>query len=393
MKPINRTTIVAAIVLSLSAVAAYALPQYTGFTARSTGYVVTAADWNGEFQNFINHVNTHCIGTLNQLLGKGRILSSDGTSISALTNNGAADNGKILTLDDSQLLGIKWDTPPGAIVANRDCSGRLTAFSNTPYPGASTISSASTIYYTPAGGNTIDLYESSQWKKHTFSQISIPVGSLSVDKNYDVFIYDNDNNDIAEAADVVQWTDNSNRATALVRQDGVYVKSGATNRRYVGTFRTNFGTATVPETSARRFIWNYYNRVDLFMAAGLTSDSWTYASTAWRQINNLSGIKCELVVGVSEELVHIDHYAQASGGDAAVGIGIDQTTAQNAEIWDERKNSSSGELEVIGAHKYTPLAAGYHQLYPLEKAISGTATFYGVDSGNIQTGMKVVTRM
>jgi len=388
----KRTAIVAAIVLSLSSVAAYALPNYTGFTARSTGYVVTASDWNGEFQNFINHVNTHCIGTLNQLLGKGRILSSDGSSISALTNAGASDDNKILTLDSTQPLGIKWATPAGQIIANRDCSGRLTPITGNPFPGSLTTPATGTLYWTPAGGNTIDLYESSQWKKHSFSQITISLAGLTADKNYDVFIYDSDNNDTADAADVVVWTDNSNRATALVRQDGVYVKSGATSRRYVGTFRTN-GTGLTTDDSGERLIWNYYNRADTFMIAGLTTDSWTYASTSFRPVNNNLAVACEIVVGVAEELTHSEYHAMASGGDGVVGIGVDQSTSQDAEIYTQRKNSSAGEYEMLSAYKYTPLTAGFHTIYPIEKSISGTVTFYGDDGGNIQTGLKVVTRM
>lgn len=98
-------------VLALTSAAAFALPTYTGFTTRSSGYVVTANDWNGEFGNFISHVNNQVIGTFNLLLGKGRILTSDGTNISALTNSGAADDAKVLTLDSTQPLGIKWAGP------------------------------------------------------------------------------------------------------------------------------------------------------------------------------------------------------------------------------------------------------------------------------------------
>ena len=93
------------------AAAAIALPTYSGFTTRSSGYVVTDSDWNNEFGNFISHMNTYAIGTFNQLLGKGRILTSDGTNISALTNAGAADDTKVLTLDSTTSLGVKWAGP------------------------------------------------------------------------------------------------------------------------------------------------------------------------------------------------------------------------------------------------------------------------------------------
>lgn len=95
-----------ALLIPVAAMAA--LPTYTGFTTRATGYVVTASDWNGEFQNFINHVNTYAIGTLNQLSAKGYLLSSNGTNPAALTNAGASDDNKFLRLNSATATGLEW---------------------------------------------------------------------------------------------------------------------------------------------------------------------------------------------------------------------------------------------------------------------------------------------
>lgn len=385
------SVIASLILLTLSAVAALALPNYTGFTNRSTGYVVTANTWNSEFGNLITHVNTYCIGTLNLLLSKGNLLTSDGTNIHALTNGGAADDDKVLTLDHNQTDGVKWAALPGTIIENGDCYGRLTPFSGVPVP-VSTTSSASTIYFTPYRGNTIGLYESSQWHKHTFSEITISLSGTLANTNYDVFIYDSDANTTADAAEKVAWTDNSTRATSLATQNGVLVKTGATERRYVGTFRTT-SAGTTAHDSTQRFIWNYYNRVPTFGIAGLTTDSWTYASSSWRRINGLD-VTTEFVLGVKEDLVFLDHFGMAGGsGDGMVGIGVDQFTSTDADIFTEKRNSGSSEYEAISAHKYLPLDVGYHKIYALEKSLSGTTTFYGDDGGNIQTGIKITFAM
>ena len=50
------------------------------------------------------------------------------------------------------------------------------------------------------------------------------------------------------------------RATALARQDGVLVKSGATTRRYLGTVRTN-GSVSFEDAPFLRHIWNVQNQV------------------------------------------------------------------------------------------------------------------------------------
>lgn len=388
----KRATILACLfTLLLTAASVVALPTYTGFTSRSTGYVVTASDWNGEFSNFISHVNTYCIATLNLLLGKGRLLTSDGTNIAALTNSGAADDGKVLTLNSAATYGLAWTAPANQIVENADCHGRLTPFSGVPV-ATSTTSAASTIYFTPYGGNTVDLYESSQWNKHTFSEITISLSGLTTDKNFDVFIYDSDSNDTADAADVVEWTDDSTRATALATQDGVYVKTGATSRRYVGTFRTH-ATGETAFDSTERLIWNYYNRIDTFAIAGITTDSWTYASTSWRRINNFD-VHADIVVGVKEDIIYLDYLCMQGGsGDGICGIGIDQYTSNDADLYSEKLNSGASEYELMRAVKYLPLAAGFHAVYPLEKARAGTITGYGDDAANIQTGLKVTMRM
>jgi hypothetical protein len=90
-----------------------AMSTYTGFTTRATGYIVQAADWNNEFGNFINHYNSNVVAAFNLLNAKGNLLTYTGGALTALTNAGAADDGKILQLSSGDTPGIKW-----AAVAN-----------------------------------------------------------------------------------------------------------------------------------------------------------------------------------------------------------------------------------------------------------------------------------
>jgi hypothetical protein len=75
-----------------------------------------------------------------------------------------------------------------------------------------------------------------------FSEVSASLSGLTPNTNYDVLGY---NNSGTLALDLVAWTNGTTRATALARQDGVLVKSGATTRRYLGTLRT---TGTTGQT-------------------------------------------------------------------------------------------------------------------------------------------------
>jgi hypothetical protein len=55
--------------------------------------------------------------------------------------------------------------------------------------------------------------------------------------NYDIFAYNISGEGYALTLEAVKWTTDIARATAVVRQDGVWVKNGAPERRYLGTIR------------------------------------------------------------------------------------------------------------------------------------------------------------
>ena len=67
-------------------------------------------------------------------------------------------------------------------------------------------------------------------------------------------------------------------------QDGVLVKSGNTAQRYVGTIYAS-GANTTEDSFAKRYVWNYYNRVARPMRVTEATDTWTYTTAAFRQAN------------------------------------------------------------------------------------------------------------
>ncbi len=106
---------------------AIAIPTYSGFTTRADGYVVTAANWNGEFGNLISFINTNLVGALNSLSAKGYLLTFDGSQITSLQNAGSGDNGKMLALNSAQSTGLQW-VAPIANSANLTTKGDLVGF-------------------------------------------------------------------------------------------------------------------------------------------------------------------------------------------------------------------------------------------------------------------------
>lgn len=243
-----------------------------------------------------------------------------------------------------------------------------------------------TIYLTPYRGNVIALYDgSSAWEGHALTEISLSLSGFTADTNYDIFVYDNAGTLTLEA---VAWTNATTRATALSTQNGVWVKSSATTRRYVGTIRTTGSTGQCEDSVAKRFVWNVQHRVHRKLKITDTTNSWTYNSATWRSWNNSTANRVGIVVGLNEEIVQLDFRAIAQNSSNAVfsiGIGLDSTSSNSADVFPANSTvqGSSFSAAFIGY-----VGIGYHYLQLLESGNAlGTTTFYG-DGGSsvIQSG-------
>ena len=277
--------------------------------------------------------------------------------------------------------------------SNSTADGRLTLESGVPVSTADQIAKT-TLYYTPYIGNRIALYDGSAWSVASFAEVSVSLSALSASTNYDVFGY---NNSGSLALELVAWTDATTRATALARQDGVLVKSGAPTRRYLGTLRMtatagqtefSFGAIASGGTEAKLYLWNAQNRVEVAAIVGETADSWTYATATVRPANNSSTMRVSFVQGGNMEPVHASYGGLLGSGTAyaSLGVGLDSTSAF-AGLPGALPGSG---LAASAFGLYDALAGeGYHYLQALEYSSAGTATFYG-DNGapaNSQNGL------
>jgi len=270
------------------------------------------------------------------------------------------------------------------------CCGRLTlesgvAVSTTDQTGKTTV------YFTPYKGNRIALFDLAAWDTLTFAETSLALGTLTSGKNYDVFGYDNGGTFALELS--AAWTNDTTRADALAVQDGVLCKSGALTRRYLGTFRTTSTTTTedsaggtTTNVGGKRFLWNYYNRVERDFGVIDTANSWTYTTNTWRQANGNAGNKVEFVVGVNEDAVRAVGVAVAfvqnnSTRSARASIVLDSTTVPGKVV--------GGGFITTGPGIFTsmPLAftgragIGYHYLAWVEAGADGTSNFIGDNAG------------
>jgi hypothetical protein len=256
------------------------------------------------------------------------------------------------------------------------CHGRLTLSTGIPIPAAD-IASSGFVYLTPHTGNRIALYVNDYgWRIYPFGELNLDLSPYAIGKNLDVFIHDNAGTLTLSA---VEWSNDILRATALVRQDGVWVKSGAPEYRYLGTIRTSAAGQTC-DTKLKRFVWNMYNRVQREMVVSETTDSWTYATNnVWRQFNNSAANQVEFVIGINESLVNFECFCLAeNSGNNAIGVSIgldrtnntDRTLAKGARLM-------AVNLDYYGAiYKGLP-GIGYHYLAIVELSGGGTTTYYG----------------
>lgn len=178
------------------------------------------------------------------------------------------------------------------------CEGRLTLLSGSPITMVDQTAKT-TVYFTPYLGNRISLYDGSDgWITHTFTEKSVSVPATTVTP-FDVFAYSDSGTVTLE---VVTWTNDTTRATALTFQDGIYVKTGATTRRYLGTCRTTSVNGQTEDSKVLRFVWNYYNRLERrLLKADATGHD--YNTAAWRAWNNDASILTAFVMGLAEDAV------------------------------------------------------------------------------------------
>jgi hypothetical protein len=250
---------------------------------------------------------------------------------------------------------------------------RLTLTSGTPVTTAD-VTGATTIYCTPYAGNQISLYDGSgTWNTRTSAEFSLALGTLTASLPYDVFCYDNAGTPTLE---FLAWTSATDRATALVMQDGVLVKSGATTRRYLGTFYTA-STTTTADADATRYLWNYYNRVEKKLSGTVSVDR-SVASATYVEVN--AEVQIKYVIGYAEDPMHF-----AAGGTilsttantrVTTGITIDSTSVAQAglEATVEQVTANSGTpMSIIG---YILPSIGYHYSTLIGMSESATSVSY-----------------
>jgi len=249
-----------------------------------------------------------------------------------------------------------WASPPGsANIATITPQGRVTLTSAVPVL-TSTVSGATTVFYTPYIGQLVTLFDGVTMTPTVFSEMSQATtdttkspAAVTTNSNYDIFVW-NDTGTL-RATRGPAWTSSTSRGTGAGTSQLVYVNGllfnanaitngpAAQRGTYVGTIRSNgsstidfiYGGAASGGTAGVLNVWNMYNRVVVNTIVTDSGVLYTYSSATIRQARASAGNQVSFVSGLAEDGVLASYSFE--GFQAAVvaaaqvsGIGLDSTT-------------------------------------------------------------------
>jgi Putative phage tail protein len=269
---------------------------------------------------------------------------------------------------------------------------RLTLLSGDPVPAADQTAKT-TLYLTPHIGQSLMVYAGAAWVLRTGGEVSMSLSALAANTVYDIFAFDAAGIVTLEA---VAWASATARATALARQDGVYVKSGDATRRYMGTISTTATAGQCEDSLTKRYVWPAQNRVLRPLRRLDPTATWTYTTVStWRQARADAANEVGVVLGLLAEPIGLGVYCwgwhATSNAGFAIGIGEDSTTvALTTGLAPQVGTSpSQGFTPIVARFDGWPAAIGRHRYVWLERNnTSGTLNLYGTDaSASMNSGM------
>jgi hypothetical protein len=265
------------------------------------------------------------------------------------------------------------------------CQGRLTLESGVPLSTTDQLGKT-TVFWTPFLGDRIGLYSAGDWVIRAFTERAISLAGFAALLPYDIFAYDDSG---VVALEALAWNNNLSRATGLMLQNGIPVKSGDPTRRYLGTIRTSaagqtqikFGSSAVGGGEAYCGIWNYYNRMPFICGVVDGVVSWTYSSNVWRAMDASNSNRINFVTGISEDQIDVRLTVLASSANVMrAGIGLNSTTtpfsgAVTAEAYTSPDVNQTMLKPSLNAR--APIGFNYVQALEMAPQNGTTVTFFG----------------
>src|SRR5690348_2313142 len=156
------------------------------------------------------------------------------------------------------------------------------------------------------------------------------------------------------------------------------------------------GYTGTTQVGAKRFLWNYSNRVRRPMYVKDTADTWSYTTNTWRVANGATApLNCvEYITGdatilVEASLVWMATIVNNSARGAFSGIGLDSSTNAPVGRFGQLYNTDGTSQQALAAGAFYSghPGLGYHYLAWMEKGADGTCSFHGDTGGTDQCGV------
>jgi hypothetical protein len=317
----------------------------------------------------------------------------------------ATSGADLITRADALALLAGLSPPP---------QGRLTLTSGTPVL-TSNVLAAPTIFYTPSIGNLCPVWNGSTFAPVAFTEVSQTLSDATkspaaavVGQVYDLFAWLDGatfrvTRGPAWAAGATAGNNTTRGAgagsTALSRVAGIFVNQFAITNgpaagygTYLGTIATDNGGATITFDAVSSAaggglcsvnLWNAYNPAAVAVFLQDTTATHTYSSSSIRPFNASTQNAIYFVRGLNTDGVDARLKTRltlttASNGGAAVGIGLNSSTAFASQCNPAALATAPGaSASVTGSYSGLPgLGVGYFMA--LEQSDGSNAhTFYG----------------
>ena len=296
--------------------------------------------------------------------------------------------------------------------------GRLSLVTGVPYQATNVVDTSS-VFYTPAVGNLVPIYNGSAMAVNTFLQqlLTLTAGANVSGKLYDVFAYYTGGNVLIGTGPA--WTNATTRSAAITlaiggiwtNASGIILNNGATTTgtispnqaTYLGTIYCD-GSAQVsmnmqPSAAAGGSnnilgVYNAYNRARVMAQCLDSTGTWTPGSTSWEPYHAAAGNlnRITFVDGLQQSMIDARFNAYCAltwtsptplnAGE--VGINLDSTTATptvNA-ITTSPAVAATGASESLATQLVGLPQLGLHYVQAMELMI-GTVTFNGANSSGL----------
>ena len=287
-------------------------------------------------------------------------------------------------------------------------AGYLTLTSGTPII-ASDVTAVTSVFYTPLTGNIIPIYDGTRFGANIFQELTLTLSALHLaNQIYDVFAFNNAG--VVTIATGPAWSTPTagsgargagGGTTEITRINGLYVNANSMTARNGGSTYsvaaqrgTYLGSLLIDATNgqitnhisygqSRKWgVWNAFNRQKVVLLMGDPAASWAVAGNAPIRESNASTLNtAAFFTGLAEEWAgvifnqFVDTASQ--GGQFAVGIGVNSTTAFTGYAGGETSASSTAKMTCTATAELSP-SLGLNNVNALEKGSSaGTHTFFG----------------